>query len=543
MHVPPIRDVDDERRRGLRARLIGACTLLALAALAPAGAARAADLQATPSNFASVFSAAKAGDVIHLAPGNYGAFRGGSKSGAVTITGAGATLSASLGASQNLILDGLTITSLDTNGARNLTVRNSTFTGATVIQTPTSAPNANVVLDHNTFSNINVCSSCYEGRLAVRGYNNTQPVGVTISNNLFGPGGDSDGIQIVGDAYGVQIGPGNEFRGMAQVSAAHTDAVQLYGSSHTLITGNWMHDNSTGIMAPDGSDHETITNNVISTTGYPWPIVMGNAVGNTVTHNTLPGSGGAVEIDVSNGGAASSGNVVKDNVVASVVNATGGKPQGATVDYNLISSGVQGSHDVKGKPTYAGGAAPTSWAGFALASSSPGVGKASDGRSMGIVPGTVLGGGPSSPGAGGAGGTGTGTGTGTGGSTGTTPGAGAPAGSSSGGSAASVLAGSAIGGGSGPTLTVKKSLSQMRFSTKLRFAVAVRSASSAIDRVAFMLDGRWIRTDKTSPFSLAYKVPRTVRYRTHVLRIKAFAKNGASGSLVVKVKRVRPSGR
>ena len=46
------------------------------------------------------------------------------------------------------------------------------------------------------------------------------------------------------------------FTGLAQVSATHTDAIQLYGSSHTLITGNWLHDNSTGIMAPDTSDHD-----------------------------------------------------------------------------------------------------------------------------------------------------------------------------------------------------------------------------------------------------------------------------------------------
>ncbi|HET6508251.1 MAG TPA: right-handed parallel beta-helix repeat-containing protein [Baekduia sp.] len=556
MHVPSIRDVDRARRRSLRARLIVASTTLLTAAALPAVAAHAADLQATPSTFSSVFSGAKSGDVIHLAAGDYGTFRGGSKSGPVTITGTGATLSASLGASQNLILDGLTIRDMSTNGARNLVVQNSTFTGATVIQTPTSAPNANIVIDHNTFSNIDVCSSCYEGRLAVRGYQNTQPVGVTISNNLFGPGGDSDGIQIVGDAYGVQIGPGNEFRGLAQVSTAHTDAIQLYGSSHTLITGNWMHDNATGIMAPDGSDHEIITNNVISTTGYPWPIVMGNAVGNTVTHNTLPGSGGAVEVDKSNDGTASSGNVVTDNVLASVVSASGGKPQGTTVDYNLISGGTQGSHDVKGKPTYVGGSAPTTWAGFALTSSSAGAGQASDGLAMGIVPGTPLGGGPSSPGTPGApgapgtndGGGGTVAGTttpGTGGSGGTggtsgSGGSGGTDGDASGDASATASSTRSAAGGGGPLAITRSALSQTRFSTKLRFAVTVRSRVGAVDRVAFMLDGRWIATAKRRPYALTYKVPRNLRYRAHVLRIKAIAKSGTSGSISVKVTRVRP---
>jgi hypothetical protein len=309
-------------------------TTFAAMAFAPM-AAHAADLNATTSTFSSVYSSAQGGDTIHLAAGDYGTWSpSSSKSSTITITpqsGARVTMYPSIYVS-NVKLDGLVLNGAYFNGAKNLTVVNSTVTAMMRVDTPTSAPNANVLIDHNTFSGINVCSTCYEGRLAIRGYENTQPVGVTVSNNLFGPGGDSDGIQIVGDAYGVQIGPGNEFRGLAQVSEAHTDALQLYGSSHTLVTGNWMHDNSTGIMAPDGSDHETITNNVIQTTGYPWPIVMGNAVGNTITHNVLPGSGGTIELDKSNGGAASSGNVVTDNVVAGVTNASGGAPRGASVD-------------------------------------------------------------------------------------------------------------------------------------------------------------------------------------------------------------------
>ena len=51
----------------------------------------------------------------------------------------------------------------------------------------------------------------------------------------------TDGVQIIGNAYGVQVGPGNEFTGLAQTtSGAHTDPIQLYGSSHTLITGNYI---------------------------------------------------------------------------------------------------------------------------------------------------------------------------------------------------------------------------------------------------------------------------------------------------------------
>jgi Right handed beta helix region len=511
----------DVARRYARAGAAAAAALVAAALTAGAAPAGAADVNATPANLSSVFSAARAGDVIHLAPGDYGTFTGGSKPGPVTITGAGADMYANLGASQNLILDGLTIEGLATNGAKNLTIRNSTFTAATVIQTPTSTPNANILIDHNTFANINVCSTCYEGRLAVRGYQNSQPVGVTISNNTFGPNGDADGIQIVGGAYGVQIGPGNDFHDLLQVSQAHTDPIQLYGSTHTLITGNWLHGNATGIMAPDGSDHETITNNVIATTGYPWPVVMGAAEGNVVAHNVFPGSGGTVEVDKSNAGAASAGNVVKDNVLANVANSTGGAPQGTTADYNLASGGTRGSHDIRARPTFAGGASPSSWAGFALAAGSTGTGKADDGAAIGIVPGAA--GTPTNPGA---------------------PGTPAPAASANAATSAAtappaVAPAPLTGAGAAPLLAVKRSISHVRFSKRLRFALLVKRSASPVQRIAFMVDGRWVATDRRAPFALSWKVPRTTRYGTHVLTIKAFAADGSVGALSVKVRRVR----
>jgi hypothetical protein len=60
-------------------------------------------------------------------------------------------------------------------------------------------------------------------------------------------------------------------------------------SSHTLIAGNYFHGNDTGIMAPDGTDHERIQGNVFvnSPDAYPWAIVLGSDVGSTVAHNTL----------------------------------------------------------------------------------------------------------------------------------------------------------------------------------------------------------------------------------------------------------------
>ncbi len=38
---------------------------------------------------------------------------------------------------------------------------------------------------------------------------------------------------------------------------AHVDSIQLYGSSHTMIDGNFFHDIDTALMAPDGGENET----------------------------------------------------------------------------------------------------------------------------------------------------------------------------------------------------------------------------------------------------------------------------------------------
>ena len=80
---------------------------------------------------------------------------------------------------------------------------------------------------------------------------------------MFGPGGNSDGIQNGG--YGVEI-LDNRFVDIRQIDGAdgvHSDAIQLYGSMGTVIRGNEMLRVAAGIMAPDGADHELIEDNVI----------------------------------------------------------------------------------------------------------------------------------------------------------------------------------------------------------------------------------------------------------------------------------------
>jgi len=81
------------------ARLRRSVAAAAVVLLAGPGTAHAVDRTATPSTFASVWSAAQGGDRILLASGSYGSFSGsGSKSSMVTILpqpGASATMSLS----------------------------------------------------------------------------------------------------------------------------------------------------------------------------------------------------------------------------------------------------------------------------------------------------------------------------------------------------------------------------------------------------------------------------------------------------------------
>jgi Bacterial Ig domain/Right handed beta helix region len=482
------------RRTRLPVAVLGA-----LAALAPV--ASAADLNATPANLSSVFASAQGGDVIHLAGGSYGSFKGASKPSTVTLVaqaGATPTMDVNFSPADHIRLDGLTVNGGTLNGAHDIAIVNSRFTGLTTVAA--SLANANILFDHDTFDGINVCSNCPEGRLTVRGYENAQPVGVAVTNSHFGNGGNSDGIQIIGGANGVQIGPGNEFSGLTQVDATHTDAIQLYGSKNTLITGNWLHGNETGIMAPDGSDHETITNNVISTTSYPWGVVLGAANGTTVTHNTLPGGsgGGTIEVDKSNGGASSSGVIVTDNVAAAVTNASGGSALGVSVqDYNLIPGGGSGAHSLKAKPVFSAGAGPTSFAGYLLAAGSPGVKAASDGKDIGIYP---IAGPPAAP---------------------------APVASPSGAAAPAGV----------PRISLMSPVPGARFTSHLRMAARV-SDNSGINRVGFWFDGHWIGTARKAPYKMSWRVTKGTKFRSHTVTLRAFAADGQVSSRAVTVRRV-----
>ncbi len=344
------------------------------------------------TSVSSAVSAAAPGATICLNSGSYGSqsFNGIVKSTPVTVrstTAQGATLSPSIGGTTSgLRLDSLTLGSSGIQGAaKNITISNSRFVDQLVIRMDAVA-NANILIDANTFDAISVCASCYEGRLQVNG--GTYPIGVKVSRNHFGAGGESDGIQI--GAAGVVVGPGNVFDGIRQGSyGRHVDAIQGYGQSRTTITGNYFRNGDAFLMFPDGGTAELINHNVFDGGSGNNGIQLGSHNGDVFEHNTVRNV--AINMDKKTESPTPSQNIVgKNNLLIGTTFKTvdsAGNPActNCSFDHNLYttSSAVRGTNSTVATPAFVGGSLPTSWAGWQLAPASPGTGAATDGRDLG----------------------------------------------------------------------------------------------------------------------------------------------------------------
>jgi hypothetical protein len=259
------------------------------------------------------------------------------------------------------------------------------FTGGLCINTASSI-NQDTLVSTSTFTNVG--QSCAEGRIEVIGTDSGANDGVVISHNLIGNAnsvdtGAADGVNLAGGSVGTQI-IGNEFENIQESAcgSVHCDAIQFYGATQTLISGNYFYNNSTGIMSADGNGSPfTVSNNVFNDTGgYPWPIYDSGGHSDVITHNTVEGNGNAVSLGGSNQGNAS-GETVTNNIIGGGIANNGG---GNTIDYNLIPGGGGGTHGSSGTPTFTGGSSPSTWSGFALSCpGSSGCGAASDGKNMG----------------------------------------------------------------------------------------------------------------------------------------------------------------
>jgi hypothetical protein len=369
-----------------------AATVACLAAVLLAGVADAAERHATPDTLSRVFANARGGDTIHLASGSYGEFRGGMKSGRVRLIparGANPRMSISFNPAANITLYGITITDgyLADSRTRNITIRKADVPGQIWLDTR-DLTNSNVVLADSVFHDWDTCSSCGEARVFLTG--GSQFSGVTIRDSKF-RGGLSDGIQ--NGSRGTRI-IRNEFYAIEPGSpeGVHADAIQLYGSSHTVIRGNYMHDmpEVPFIMAADGADHELIENNVVegSGDGYPY-ITLFSDDSSIVRHNTFADGAcafnircGVLRLANKDSDDPGRGTVVEDNIL-SEINTEGATTLGRRSHNLLANDSPSGAGEIRGKPRYVGGASPGNWLGYRLKPGSLGIRKATDGSNIG----------------------------------------------------------------------------------------------------------------------------------------------------------------
>lgn len=214
-------------------------------------------------------------------------------------------------------------------------------------------------------------SGGFEGRLSIRGYDNTADIGITIRNSHFGGGGCSDGIQLVGGANGVDI-LDNTFEDLRQGSCGpHVDAIQGYGERNTVIDGNFFRNVDVGIGFYDGTNNLDVTDNVLVGAGVAQVVQIGGSTnGSTFIHNTV--RGGNVSF-ASKSGSPPSVQTARDNVMvgSSFLTSHGGGCN-CTIENNLMSGAV-----------FVGGSNPQTYAGHELAPGSPGNNAATDGTDQG----------------------------------------------------------------------------------------------------------------------------------------------------------------
>jgi len=341
---------------------------------------------ATTATLASEWAAATAGQIVCLATGNYGVFRGSVKSGVVTLrpqTGASVTMNLDLNGANNIRFESLTLSGARlVNTTKNITIAKSRFTGHTVID---GLANSNVLFDENQHVGIMTNPQSTPAMIHLS-YGSSTHSGVTIRNSLFADG-NSDGIQT---GVGVNI-LNNEFRNIRENGPndpAHSDSIQLIGATGAVIRGNYIHHCADGIVAYDRVDRVTIEDNVIDLVNGRWGIELYSDNSSIVRHNTLRyattceyAACGQIILDHKTADPAGRGTVIVDNIATGISMNNGSAA--ATVSNNMLRQSAPANNFI-GVPTYVGGASPVAVPGFKLAAGSPGKARASDGLDVGI---------------------------------------------------------------------------------------------------------------------------------------------------------------
>jgi hypothetical protein len=267
----------------------------------------------------------------------------------------------------------------------NITITHNDMPTTGVNVSNNALANAAILIDSNTF--VGYASSPEESRINIVS-NNSCPNGITISNNLIS-GGEADGIDISGNSCQTQI-LNNTITNIIESNCGgiHCDAIQDNGGGNgTHIKGNLIYNTSDCFLFDDGTSNYLIEDNVCgpSLDSSYW-MQFGGAATITLNHNTVVSTANAQYGNDHNGNP-SSNVTFTNNIFYSVPTQNSGQPVSGTFtsDYNLCTSGCAGTHSVTGTPHFVGGTSPTTYAGFALTSSSLGVNAGSDGNSIGII--------------------------------------------------------------------------------------------------------------------------------------------------------------
>ena len=179
-------------------------------------------------------------------------------------------------------------------------------------------------------------------------------------------------------------------------SGNHTDMIQWYGGSNAVVRGNLFKQTINGetqvMGAFDGTGGNLVEDNVVDVTGRNWGIELYSDDGSIVRHNTIvyhPASpcswnlpcGISSALDRKTADDVGRNTQVYDNVATEILIGSGSTA--SRRDHNMVRQSAQ-SGDFIGTPTFVGGASPSTYEGYALATGSPGKGAASDGLDVGI---------------------------------------------------------------------------------------------------------------------------------------------------------------
>jgi len=365
----------------------------------------------TACSLGAAVEAARDGDQLLLRPGSYGAWAGTSK--AITLRAeqrGAAKLTVELGAgASRFTLDGMGgMGGTIADGATGITISDSAFIAPISIA---GATTKGIVLDHNTHNWMTGPSYGPNAKVFV---DNTltgtlASPSLTIENSEF-RNGDLDGIHIGGGSPGLLI-LRNRFRNICDFAAKsggkdsnHADNIQFEGGGQVRIAGNYIYAAAAdevdgkscatqGITSYDGGTvGDVIEDNVVDIR-RPWGIELYSDNGSIVRHNTVQWHAdadclfdgpqcGQIDINRKDEDPPGTGTQVVDNVVTGVSFTNGST---GSAKQNLCRGACAGPGSISRRaPTYVGGAKPTSWGGFCLASKSKGRSAASDGLAMGI---------------------------------------------------------------------------------------------------------------------------------------------------------------